>query len=708
MKATNPPVEQPPTLTNEPLSKQTFDLYKHIKVNIKDIDSLCKDAITPESIYCFDCKRSSCPRCKDFDSHKSHYTVQKFPYYQNETDFIPEHFQDLDNIFALNPDYLNVDKIRGELKVLVDTEFKSLIQQLNKIKKAKMDEIDSMFHNSEGCVGELKKKIEQLKKALNTFMNSQKEFYNLNIKETIIPEEYTNTEPLQTEEKRLVDNLMPEIGNNDYANTIFLTNYDLLRVIEDKNKDIKNILINIKDNCALYNSEFQLKVNDLKEEIKKLNEPFKEIMRYFDLSKNHYKEIDDKIVKYNENIKSLKQTVFDSVNKNGTFEELEKLNTFHESKQKQNIENILNSQENKDLETMTYNTTSKRRVKHYVPSRPRLTEKSVTAVTNKPALHQQVKKFETIHEINLNSVLLQKFFTYLTLDIVSKNFRKKKATAFSPTENQFTYIDEFDEDTDVAKPLPGTNEVQLYDRKTRTITKKKVQLDKAKHKYNYFLNGCRSVVIKDRLYITGGVDKENKETNSCYVYYLKTNEIKVMPDMITKRAYHSIEFLESFKSILVVGGENNATCELYDMYSSKWRSLPELNFGRANSCIYLDRMTNMIYTCFGIIGTMSNIKTYSDVIECLELRRTNLGWMKVDYNNKAEMDFRNGFCRIFPVDNEKLLIYGASGIRESKKKGAIYVINKQEIVKIDNKLFNEIKIQAKKSMKLNKIISAIS
>ena len=185
MKATNPSVEQHPALTNEPSSKQTFDLYKHIKVNIKDIDSLCKDAITPESIYCFDCKHSSCPRCKDFDSHKGHYTVQKFPYYQNETDFIPGHFQDLDNIFALNPDYLNVDKIRGELKVLVDTEFKSLIQQLNKIKKAKMDEIDSMFHNSEGCVGELKKKIEQLKKALNTFMNSQKEFYNLNIKETM-------------------------------------------------------------------------------------------------------------------------------------------------------------------------------------------------------------------------------------------------------------------------------------------------------------------------------------------------------------------------------------------------------------------------------------------------------------------------------------------------------------------------------------------
>ena len=685
----------------------TFDLYKHIKYNIKDIDSLCKDPIRPDSLYCFDCKHSSCPRCKDFNTHKNHSTIVKFPYYQNNKEFIPEHFQDLDNLFALNLDYLNVDKIRGELKILVDTEFKALEQQLNKAKKAKMDEIDSLFKNKETCVDDLKKNIDNLKNALNNFINSQKEFYNLNLQENIpTNEDYKDNEPLKTEEKKLVDNLSPEIGNNDYANIIFLTNYDLLRVINNKNKDIKNIFINIKDSIAKYKTEFSENVTNVKTVLNQLNESFKDKMRYSDLTDNHYKEVEDKMIKYNENIKNLKQTVFDSVLKHGNFEELEKLNTFHESKQKQNIENILNSQENRDIETMSCGTGAKKRIKQYNPSKPR-GEKSVTAITGKPAPPQETKRYENTNEINLNSVLLQKFFTYLTLDVVSRNFRQKKASAIAATDSQFTYIEDFDEDNEIAKPIPETNEIHLYDRKTRTITKRKVPLDKTKHKYSYFLNGCRSVVIKDRLYITGGVDKENNETNVCFVYYLKTNEIKSMPDMINKRAYHSIEFLESYKSILVVGGENNPTCELYDMYSSKWRNLPELNYARANCCIYLDRMTNMIYTCFGIIGNMSNIKMYSDVMECIELKRTNLGWMKVNYNNKAEMDFRNGYCRIFPLDNEKILIYGASGIRESKKKGAIYIINKQEIVKIDNKLFNEIKIQAKKSLKLNKIISSI-
>lgn len=230
-------------------------------------------------------------------------------------------------------------------------------------------------------------------------------------------------------------------------------------------------------------------------------------------------------------------------------------------------------------------------------------------------------------------------------------------------------------------------------------------MDKAKLKYNYFLTGCRSVVIKDRVYITGGVDRERNQSKASFVYYLKTNEIKPMPDMIKTHAYHSIEFLEYYKSILVIGGENTSSCELYDMYSGKWRSLPDLNFPRANTCVYLDKMTHMLYCFFGIIGNMSTADTFSDVIECIELKKANLGWGKVEYKNKAEMDFKFGLCRIFPLDADRLLIYGASGVRETSKKGAIFLLNKNEIVKIDSKLINEMRMKAQKSKKLTKIIS---
>ena len=681
--------------TNNVQSQNHFDIYKQIKANIKNIDIICKHPISADSYYCFNCKISTCPQCPNFETHKNHQIEGKLKYYKNDPSLMAEQFQDIDNIFDMNPTYLNANSIKGELKLLVDTEINSLINSLNKIKQAKMEEIDTMFNGTENSVNQLKKNVTQVKQNIQKFFEAQKQFFNLQLE---------NNELKQEDEKEQTLSIGP-IPNNDFGNMIFLMNYDMMNISNNQNKNIKNILLSIKDSSNNYTELFKEKSKSAKTEIDKLNEPFKIFFPYTTLSQEFYREIDDKIGKYNENIRSVKLHVMEAVNKAGCLDEIEKKNTLFESKQKQNIDNILNNQtETTEMNNLT-SMTSKSKIKHFDATKHTIGKKSDKNTSPLKSLETKtpMPKIGNSNEVNLNSITLQKYFTYLTMEMLMKNFRHGKKNSVDSV-----FGDDFDEEMDIAKPIPGTNEVQIYDRKTRVITKKKVNFDKAKHKYTYFLNGNRSVVIKDRLYITGGVDKEKNESKICYVYYLKTNELKVMNDMIKSRAYHSITFLEYFKSILVVGGENNSSCELYDMYNSKWRELPDLNYPRAYSCIYLDRLTNLIYSFFGIVSDMSVANSYIDVIECLDLRRTSLGWGKIDYKNKAEMDFKNGLCRIFPIDTEKILIYGASGVRESKKKGAIYLIEKQEIVKIDNKTFNEIRIQAKTSKKLNKIIATIS
>ena len=54
-----------------------------------------------------------------------------------------------------------------------------------------------------------------------------------------------------------------------------------------------------------------------------------------------------------------------------------------------------------------------------------------------------------------------------------------------------------------------------------------------------------------------------------------------------------------------------------------------------------------------------------------------------------------------------VLVYGASSVRENKKKSAIFVINKQEMVKINSNMFNEIRVKAMHSKKLSKIIQSL-
>jgi hypothetical protein len=309
--------------------------------------------------------------------------------------------------------------------------------------------------------------------------------------------------------------------------------------------------------------------------------------------------------------------------------------------------------------------------------------------------------YKTQDEIKLDKSLLQEFFSYETYNTVRSHFKKKKEKKL----DEIISDDYLDKEIDIAKPISGSNEIQLYDKKTTTLTRKTVKFDKTKHKYTYFLHGCRSVLIKDSLYIHGGVDQDKMSTQTAYVYYIKTNELKYMKEMICPHAYHSVKFLDYYKSIIVIGGENSSSCELYDLNTGLWRRLPDLNIPRAVCNLYLDKFNHALYTFFGVVGNFSLKKNFTDVIEVLELKRLSLGWNKIDYENKAEMDFKSGYNKILPLNREMILIYGATNMRDFVKKAAVYLMAKYEIVKIDNKIFREIKETSKNDKKLERILS---
>ena len=697
--------EIPKNENQDPISN--FDLYKHLKENIKNKDLLCKDPLTEDSLYCLNCKISTCNLCPNFNEHKDHILISRYNYYKNGESLVRENFKDLEDIFNMNPEYLNPNSMRGELKILIDSKMKLLVDSLNKVKETKLNEIDTLFNGSENDVKILKNNETKVKNDLINYLKLQQSFSNIKLDSGLINAEMNEVAQNLNPENSNKNELTKE-NNIDFCNTCFLQIYDLINLSNKQNKEIKNAIMSIKDNCAKYSEIFNQRVQIIKNDIDKLNEVFDAMINYHILTNNYYNEINIKIKKYNEQIKNIKDLVFDSVNKTGQLEEIEKLNKIMLAKTKQNFDNIIKNQisENGDLLTVTSNLTKKSKFVRSYDRKGTYNSKARTITINKEnnTIEHPEIKFNSIEDISLNYNILQKYYAFQTMDLINKNFKNKK-NKYQITEIKVT---EFDEENDIAKPVPGTNEIQIYDKKTHSLIKKRVNFDKSKLKFLYFYNGCRSVLMKDRLYITGGVDKENKQIKTCYVYYIKTNELKPMPEMINSRAYHSIEFIDYFKSIIVIGGENNKTCELYDMYNSKWRNLPELNFPRAHSCIYLDRFNNNLYSLFGIVGSISEKNNnYTDIIECLELKKMALGWGKVNYNNKTEMDFKTCLCRIFPINYDMVLVYGASSVRENKKKSAIFVINKQEMVKINSNMFNEIRDKAKHSKELSKIIQSL-
>ena len=684
--------------------KYDFNLHKHLKENLKFKDKQCKDGLTKKSLYCLDCKVSLCSKCKTYSSHNGHSLILKYPYYDCKDSLINEHFVDLNKIFELNLDFLDVNKVKKELTKLVNDSCKSLSDKLTELKKAKLKEIDSMFAETENCYETLKKNVDKMKEDIKIFLEKQKNFLCIDINENPeLNDVLTNLQDAGKSNFGLIS------SNKDGTNAIFLITYDLLKNTKNINDQIKYFINDIKVNREKYIKDFTTKKNIVYEDMEKLQKEFEGCLNYQYLTNDFYKLIYDKISSYNDRIENMKRKIMEKVNKKGNFEDVEKDNKVSGTKLNLKLEHILNNQIVDQDEAKTILKT-KKTIKRTLTSGskgPFLTsprsglKRLETGIYGERANIVRDKVYNNFDEVKLDKEALQDFFAYEALNLVDEKFRIKK----SKKQQEAEFV--FDEDVDLAKPIPGKAEIQIYDRKTRNIIKKSVKFDKNKHKYLTFLTGCRCVLIKDKLYIFGGVDKENNITKVAWVYYIKENELKLMPEMLHPHAYHSVEFLEYYKSIIIIGGQNSGFCEIYDMKTGLWKDLPSLKIPRAHCILYLDKITHILYAFFGILGKIAEKNNnFSDALECLEFRKLALGWQRVDYNNRADISFRTGINQMLPLNPEMILVYGGSSMREFVKKSAVYILPKQEMAKIDNRMFNEIREASKKSKKLSKILSS--
>ena len=693
-----------------------FDLYKHLKENLRNKDKLCKDKLTKDSFYCLDCKLSTCKKCLNYNIHKGHNLVPKYLYFNYDENIFNKCFDSIDSIFENNDKnyILNNQKLKEEMKNLIKDSFDNIIKRLEEIKNKKLNEIEKLFESTDGCVEYLKEKENNIKEDIKNYMTNQKEFYNIQIEEEISTKA-SSERTKNNQESELINNLKIEAinesqSNKDKFNTIFLTNYDLFKNTEYINGEIRKLIDDIESNKNKYMKYFDENIKLINSELDKFNDDFTGVFNYRYLTNDFYKSISDKLNKYLEKITQMKKYVFDIVNKEGNFEKIILDNNTNETKIKQRFDNILNYQldeksGNESLSTLTKysNTYSNRLSSHFNNSLPsqknRLNSKFYQTKNSSEKNNINYQIYKTEDEIKLDKPLLQEFYSYEIYNTVRSNFKKKKIKK----NDEIFYEDYLDKEIDLIKPIPGSNEIQLYDKKTTTLCRKVVKFDKSK--YSYFLHGSRSVLIKDTLYILGGVDQDKVSTKAAYVYYIKTNELKYMKEMICPHAYHSVKFLDYYKSIIVIGGENSSSCELYDLNTGLWRRLPDLNIPRAVCSLYLDKFNHALYTFFGVVGNFSQKRNFTDVIEVLELKRLSLGWNKIDYENKAEMDFKSGYNKILPLNREMILIYGATNMRDFVKKAAVYLMPKFEIVKIDNKIFREIKEVSKTEKKLARILS---
>ena len=641
-----------------------LDVFQHLKLGVLNKEKNCKcDNSIEKKFYCIPCKISCCTKCT-LEEHKMHLLIAKGDF-DMQPKQIKKSFHALEDFLEKDEMFKNLEQKRQELIKEVENTYNRLLKMINEWKSYKLKEINDLFGELIDNMKNVNDKKKETKTALNNYAKKYKDFLSLGDK------------------------------NKDQNNTMFLINYDLLSISYMWSDTLSKIGKTIQSDMDDYKNREQFKNKYITDEVhellfnkededfethEKIDQKFLPLVKLKveikDFNADKLSEIDKRIGKFNKGVDSFKQAVMNSVNKHGNYKDIEKENNIFEHRKVKGAENLF-SQRKADTIRGDDNNNS------LIPD----------------------KQIKNKNDIVLDNQVLNKYFAHVLTDIYDQYFRIPTIELQSSHADLKLKASEQEDDTNIAKVIEGTDRIMIYDKKACKLTKKKVNLQKNPHGYTKFPLGCRSVLVGDKLYITGGKD-EYQEYQNALIYDRKTEKIKRIMDMQNARSYHTMVFNEVFETMMVIGGENNDTVEIFDPLSNRWQLLPELNIPRAIPLFYFDEGRGNMYALFGVEGNYLN-SNYTDTIEVLDLTEIKQGWMKINYNNKARMDFKN-HLNFYPLNDYLLLIYGAFESRLSKRNACVYHLIKAEMNSIDKNLMEDLRNEAKNNKLLSSIVASVS
>ena len=810
-----------------------FDAVSHFKENIIHFSKNCSEPIKDYSYYCFTCKHSVCNECGAFD-HKEHLLIQRKSCLNYDNSF----FNDISKVIE---DGIGLDRKKNNIKKDISKSISQLKEQLDIIEKNKLKEIDTFFDELKQNYINLKKNFLKTKECIENYYKINQKFFNLNIKSNNEQGNQENNEvDLANSIKKKKSGLTNfntierysylknnEISDNkDLDNTIFLMNFELMNLCDNKNLQILDLSNQINTRIKNISNLIDQTTNYMLEEFKTNYLNFKEnsIVTKFD---DFYWDIKIRCDKFNENISRFKETISDIYKRNHSFDKLKDLLSFFDSKNKKGKDVLFNQQyfikQNNDLTSInpdmgklmsqklnkslrkirstsknkfngqysntasTFKTRDNANSKDKVILRnnqngidkytkygyktmnsdSKIDLKTINNNTNLDSLNtlnnEGLNKILKKEDVILNQRVLQRFFAYFVMDFYSKYFKLIK-----PSEEENNIIPEDSENIyyksnlsknkqssnnnsakkklgnsknaksslntnpklmkkntrsasllanyterymnlkEKAKPLIGTNYIQFYDPATTRISRTQVPLQKEIYGYNVFPDGCRHILVENKLYITGGADNCGYPINIVLMFDVENGNLEKIGNLNDNHAYHSIEYLDNFDSLIVIGGENSNSCEIMDLDSKRWNRLPSLNHPRANANIYYNNVTSDLFVLFGMEGKMDkNIKNI-DIIEVLELNDIVSGWMMVDYYKSVGLDLKISYCLTLPFTRDKLLVYGGSTARSLERRiFALFDMIKNEVIKVDSQTMDLIKLEENKIRSFDKALEKI-
>ena len=135
--------------------RKDLNIYSHLRYNILNEDGNCKDPLTSDTLYCFTCKKSTCPTC-DLNEHVNHTLANKEKYLKFDKYFFKNIDKEIDDKFDL-------EKEKDDFIGQVENTFAELHKKLDEIKEKKLNEVNSLYKKEKNNLNELKRNFKEVK-----------------------------------------------------------------------------------------------------------------------------------------------------------------------------------------------------------------------------------------------------------------------------------------------------------------------------------------------------------------------------------------------------------------------------------------------------------------------------------------------------------------------------------------------------------------
>ena len=479
------------------------------------------------------------------------------------------------------------------------------------------------------------------------------------------------------------------IGNFDYNNNFFNNNNNLNNNNQNNFNNNMNNNYNINDQ-NIFNNNNPNNNNNQNNFNNNMNNNYNNIQNNFNNNPNNNNHND-----FNNNI----YNNFYNNNKNDFNNNMNNNNQNNFNNNINNNYNIFNNNFNNNM-----NNNNKNNFNNNNNANNNNNQNNNNNVINVNNNIKNTPSYNNIEDITLDNKIIKKYFNLIMLSLYKKNFKAETIELQSSHEDLKIRHNSDDDNEDYAKIIENTNTILIYYKKTNKLIKRKLNLQNNPHGYTTFPIGCRSLLLGDKVYISGG--KSNiKLFSNVLIYDIKKDKIKRIMDLNIPRAYHSMFYIDLFKSLIVFGGELNKTVEFFDPVLSRWIKIANLNYPRSNIIFNFDKNIGRLYTIFGIEGKISEYK-YSDIIEYLDLYNLKEGWKKLNYYNRTSTNLK---CNknVLRVNENLFLIYGLTLPKERKKVAVLLNLNKKEVVNIDKNIYEELKFYMNKNKTLTNIITSM-